>query len=58
MAKQLLQLFNRHPFVNCHRSKCAAELMWMHFLYIQPFSKLSKPTLNAADFQPLMWSPE
>ena len=49
MAKQLLQLFNRHPFVNCHSSKCAAELMRMHLLNIQLLSEFPKPPLNTAD---------
>ena len=54
MPKQALQLLHGHTFIYRHCCQSSPKLMWVNFWQIQPFTKLSQPDLDAADFQSII----
>ena len=54
MSEQMLNLLDRHPFVDRHGRQRAAEFVRMNFRDVQFPAELAKPDLHAADFEAII----
>ena len=55
VSEQMLNLLNRHAFINRHCSQCATEFLRMNLWYVQFPANLTKTDLNTTDLKSVIW---